>query len=278
MERDAPAVVDSTEDKAQDHAKGEYKPVWIVHDREGKDGRPDIHFSVCIPNSVTPEQVAFHAEAEKTLTAIHAIFGSKDHEARYREVVQKLLMLAQLGLVGVRGQSNTTIASGALRSLQNEIAELDGSRIKNDFLKKLGFFAILTSVPSLFVISTMYIVFRDASFSSPLFNIGCLWCANQAGTWVSFASRKLDIGFFDLSRISEDQFEPAVRLIFTGFLAILFALTLWAGLFAVQIGSYEAAEWISSPLVAVVLGALTGIAEKALPANLRNKADKLVAV
>lgn len=258
-------------------SEADYQPVWIVHAREGKDGRPDIHFSVCKPQAVTPDQADLHAEIEKTLTAIHAIFGAKEHASRYAEVVAKLLMLSQLGLVGVRGESNSAIARGALKSLQSEIAELDGSRIKNDFLKKLGLFAVLTSVPALVVIALMYLVFGVESYSSPLFNLGCLWCANQVGTWISFASRKLDISFFDLSRISEDQFEPAIRLIFTGLLAIIFALTLWAGLFAIQVGEYRATSWVTSPLIAIVLGALTGIAEKALPASLRNKAEKLVA-
>lgn len=254
----------------------EYHPVWIVHPREGKDGRADIHFKVCQPQAATPDEIALHAEIEKTLTAVHSLFGSERYKSRYAEVVEKLLMLAQLGLVGVRGESNPRIAKDALQRLQDEIAELDGARVKNDFLKHLGLWALLLSAPAWIISAYFYFIYGDASVSVPLLNLCCLWSANQIGTWLSFATRKLDIGFFDLSRISEDQLEPAVRLVFTGSLAVIFALTLWAGLFAVQIGDFHANGWVTDPLIAVVLGALTGIAEKALPGSIRNKAEKLI--
>lgn len=274
-ERIAPVVAANAAAPAA--SEDEYQPVWIVHPREGKDGRPDIHFKVCQPQAATPDQIALHAEIEKTLTAIHSLFGSERYKSRYTEVVEKLMMLAQLGLVGVRGDSNPGIAKDALKRLQDEIAELDGARVKNDFLKHLGLWALLLSLPAWLVIIFISFRYNEAAASVPLLNLCCLWSANQMGTWLSFATRKLEIGFFDLSRISEDQLEPAVRLVFTGSLAVIFALTLWAGLFAVQIGDFQANGWVTDPLIAVVLGALTGIAEKALPGSIRNKAEKLIA-
>lgn len=254
----------------------EYKPVWIVSEREGKDGRKDIYFQVCQPNSVTPDQTALHSEIEKTLTAFHVLFSREKDTARYGEVVQKLLMLAQLGLVGVRGECNPSIARDALIRLQAEVAEIDGPKVKNDFLKKLGIAALMLSIPASATAIYLFVENSESAYSFPLFNLCCLWIATQAGTWLSFASRKLDIGFFDLSRISEDQLEPSIRLLFTGAFSVLFSLTLWAGLLSVQVGAFQADAWIASPLTATVLGALSGIAEKALPSNVTGKAEQML--
>lgn len=240
------------------------------------DGRLDIHFKVCKPQSATADQISLHADVEKTLTAIHGLFGGRRNNPRYEEVVEKLLMLSQLGLVGVRGEGNPTIARYALGRLQDEIAELDGARVKNDFLKKLGMWSVILSFPAWLVLAFFYYFQHDVADRIPLVNICALWSSNQIGTWISFATRKLDIGFFDLARIGEDQFEPPIRLFFTGVLSIIFALTIWAGLFSIQIGDFNASGWVSNPLVAVVLGALMGIAEKALPGSVRNKAEKLI--
>jgi predicted membrane protein len=84
------------------------------------------------------------------------------------------------------------------------------------------------------------------------------------------------MSFYDLARIEEDQLDPSIRLAFTGLLTLVLALMLSTGLIAVTIGGFHANEWPKSVEDALLLGALAGLGEKALPANIMKHAGSLM--
>src|SRR5262249_53369472 len=145
-------------------------------------------------------------EIEKTLSTLQILYGSKKSESKFTEAFKKLLSLAQVGLVGEH--PDTSVASAALLSLHNEIVDREAAKIKNDYMIKLGAWAL--------AFGGISIVAHLLTTSFGYTNVFILWAGCMAGAWASFASRRVVLGFFDLVRLEEDQIEPPLRLIFAG--------------------------------------------------------------
>ncbi len=95
------------------------------------------------------------------------------------------------------------------------------------------------------------------------------------GVWCSFAARKAILTFFDLARIEEDRLDPPLRLIFSGLLTFILGLIFLTGFANVVVGTFQGAHFIHDGAVALLIGALSGIAEKALPVAILQRAQTI---
>jgi len=115
---------------------------WVVHGVPLNDAFQDDIFFGLRPatDSVPAEQVKLKSEVEKTLTLLRAIFPDRTNnlgqKARFSDYFRKLLSLSQVALTP--RNPNPEVATYALLSVHQEIVELEGGRIKNTYMRRLG--------------------------------------------------------------------------------------------------------------------------------------------
>ena len=79
--------------------------------------------------------------------------------------------------------------------------------------------------------------------------------------------------FFELARVEEDRLDPPLRLVFAGLLTSILGLIFSTGFANVIVGSFEGAQFVGDGSVALLIGALSGMAEKALPGAIMQRAQ-----
>jgi hypothetical protein len=244
---------------------------WIVAEREGNDGQKDIHFKVVAPGCPS-EQQTLKNRVERTLSNLRVIYAAGD--PKFNEAFAKLLSLSQVGLVGAK--ASVAVAEAALDSLQAEIVDREAGRVKNDYMLKLGYWALsfgCTSTALYFLLDNYGSLFPRQFFHYRTFFL--LWTGCMIGAWCSFASRNVVLTFFDLGQLEEDRIDPPLRLIFAGLLTSVMGLVFVTGFANVVIGTFEGAKILHSGSIALLAGALSGMAEKALPAAVMRRAQSL---
>ncbi len=250
----------------------EPKPIgfWNIYEVPNATPR-DIYFGV-LKSGCPSAQQQLKDEIERTLSCLRSILGDG---ARFNDAFDKLLKLSQVGLVGA--EPATATAQAALLSLQAEVVDREGGRVKNAYMLKLGLWAAGSALLS----TSLFFIFEAHPTWPPreLLNYRyflLLWAGCMAGAWASFATRKSVLNFFDLAIVEEDRTEPALRLVFSGVLTVFLALIFTTGLANVIIGGFHASDLIRSGSTALLTGAFAGLAEKALPAAILKRAEEFV--
>lgn len=247
---------------------------WGVEPREAADGTPDINFRVFKSNA-PQDQRELKGEAERALTIIKALYRKPDDQSKLNEAIAKLVALCQVGLVGPN--ASPAVAMDALRALEADIVEREAGPIKNQYMRKLGGWALG------FGASGMAAYLLCQHFPSIPFEefhryrtVFLVWAGSMAGAWASFASRKVTLSFVDLVALEEDRIEPPLRLLFTGTLTTILALVFATGVADVEVGSFKASSLVHSGTVALLLGTFAGLAEKVLPSAVMSRATSVI--
>jgi hypothetical protein len=229
----------------------------------------DIRFEVCSTEGaeIPSAQLNLRDAAQAALTVICIICPD---EARFREYFQHLLSLCQTGLVG--DTANPDLAQRALDGLKQDITAREAGRIKNEYMKRLGYWAcggvLLLGVGWLGLAKYGAGVWpRDLA----IFEIGAMM-----GVWLSFGTRKPVLKFEELHILEEDRLEPVVRLIFAGLLAGTVALLFYLHVITLTLGSLTTEQIASNPWAALLFGLLSGVSEKALSTNVSRQAGLLI--
>lgn len=250
------------------------KGFWQVkeHKRDSDSEPRDIYFGVIKPGA-PPEVQSLKNEIERTLSTLRLIYGTT--QTKFDEAFVRLLHLAQVGLQGE--DPAVSEAKAALEALKMEIVNREAGRIKNEYMVKLGRWALLFGGLAL----AGFFVFEHNPQLPPdeLYRyrrVFLVWSGCMAGAWASFAARKVVLGFFDLAQLEEDRLDPALRLVFVGVLTTFLALVFVTGFANVIIGGFSAATLLSSGSTALLVGALAGLSEQALPAAMMERARALV--
>lgn len=224
----------------------------------------DIHFAVIegAPNPIPEDQATLQREVSKTATILRTMFDGDDD--RFNRYFPSLLALAQLGLVGKEAQ--VKLALQALESLRNTLLEQEGGRVKNEYMRKLGVSALIFGAVPLLLGLTLYPTYKYVSVTL------LVWGGCMAGCWLSFGLRKVVLEVEDLHRLEDDRVEPNLRLIFTGLLSLVILLMFLTGFSEVTVGFFSTSELLSDRYVAVLIGVICGIGEKALSKRVTNGA------
>jgi hypothetical protein len=229
---------------------------FIVY--ENPDNPRDIRFDIS-PNlrgKVPKDQSELQEKIESTLTLLRALFPSGDK--KFDEYFSQILSLSQAGLVGENAQPQ--LATNSLAGLRNDIVIRESGPIKNIYLKRLGLSAIALSL--LVVITTVFFLHIFPSVKDTI-GYCFLWVGSMIGVFLSFASRR-------------DPLEPFVRLIFTGLATTVIGLLLSSELISVNLGNHKSIEFKTNWELALLLGALCGISEKALAVRISGQAKELL--
>lgn len=218
--------------------------------------------------TVPIDQETLYVEVESTNNVIKSLHNTEDEvKTKY---FNKLLSLAQAGLIGKTAQPRLALKS--LNKLKDEMILIEGRRIKNDYMKKLGIEAFIFSI----ITFIAYLLFQYHE-TTQIFSMYFLaFIGALLGTWISFGARKFNITFDQLSLLEEDMMEPAIRLIYIGVCAIVFMLFLNIQLISFGIGNVSTLTIKENCEIQLSIGVLCGLIESKIGINIYQKAVNIL--
>lgn len=222
--------------------------------------RPDVK------DEVPEEQSLLYADVEDTCNVIKAL--NKTTEDVKQKYFDKLLSLAQVGLVPECG-AQPRMAMISLEKLKAEMLLVEGKRIKNQYMRRLGITATILAGIIGVITSVCYAITKMNAFSM----IGYTWLGAMAGAWVSYGARKFRLAFEDMALIEKDMLEPVIRLIYIGVCALIFELFLSCGIATVTVGSITTKGLTSDIQTQILIGVLCGLIESKIGIDIYKKAN-----
>ena len=93
---------------------------------------------------------------------------------------------------------------------------------------------------------------------------------------VSFSIRRVTLGFDDLANLENDRLDPGLRVLFIVALTAVVGLLFWTGAVTVGVGGFHT-DFQLSGTHAVLIGALCGIAERAMATAVGRRAADFAA-
>ncbi|MFR5632699.1 MAG: hypothetical protein ACLUFH_06890 [Monoglobales bacterium] len=227
--------------------------------------RPDIE------DDVPEEQSLLYANVENTCNVIKAL--NKTTEDIKQKYFDKLLSLAQVGLVPECG-AQPQMAMLSLEKLKAEMLLVEGKRIKNQYMRRLGITASILAGIIGVIAAVCYGITKLNAFSM----IGYTWLGAMAGAWVSYGARKFHLAFEDMALMEKDMLEPVIRLIYIGICALIFELFLSCGIATVTVGSITTSGLASDIQTQILIGVLCGLIESKIGIDIYKKANSTLAV
>ena len=235
---------------------------------------PDDEFDIkvgIIPNSEikpTKEQTKLYNEQEAACSIIKSLDNTDT--AIKRKYFGKLLTLTQAGLVGKAPE--TELALDSLERLKDEVVIVEGKRIKNRYMARLGLYA---GIGMLFF-SILCAVFSCWFICQTLRAISFLGIGTMIGIWVSFGARKFEMKFEELSVIEKDMMEPIIRLVFIFLSAVIFLFFMIAGIIEIKVGLLDTKEVLSDYRVPLIIGMICGLVESKIGIRVHKQATSII--
>lgn len=262
---------------------------WVVTTEGKMDG---ISFELRDPQESIPlEQQRLKTDVEDTLMLLNALFldraKDRNQKVRFDDYFAKLFSIAKLGLMG--DIASAQLATAALKSLHEEVLQLESGRVKGTHIRRLGLLALTSSLVALGVWSLSAVAVRNGCNAIPI-AIDCtspgalklasvikplafLWIGSQVGSWLSFCLRKVTLDVYDLPRLRNDRVEPVLRLIFAGALGLILGLIFILNIAAIEIGQLSTRNIQTDGLIALLIGVFCGLSEQTLATVVTGRAS-----
>lgn len=195
------------------------------------------------------------------------VFENK--ETVLKEFQTRVLETARAGLTGY---VQLELAVGALEQVRKELVIRKGKRVVYRYLTRLAWWGLGgVGVGVLIVLASAY------KLAPWMVGYGPVLIGAMAGAWLSVASGRRDVAFEDLPDFLGSKVEPAVRMAFVGLLALIVALFIKLGAVTITVGNLAFVEFAESTTVALLLGVIAGIGERALSVRIIQRAREIVA-
>lgn len=265
-----------------------------------KDAPGELYFSI---NRETPEALPTLEEEEAKAKIEHfamvlRIVFQKHEPVLFREYFDRILATAKATF------ARTGFFPSAVNDLElfkTEVVQLAGSRIKSRYNARL-FWTVLKASALMIVVGiaiqaatvllgevkaipngdskpAMSAVhgFYEWESSFSFANTGLLLAAAMWGLLFASMTRNIDPTFDTLITPDADLMEPWVRLLFFGIPALVIALLFQTELVSISFGGRVSTTDINSnATVAVLMGLLLGIAERALPDEVEHWSKRIL--
>jgi hypothetical protein len=183
-----------------------------------------------------------------------------------------LALIAQAAL----RENDAFYARLALEAFKEEFVAMEADMVKNQYLRSLGHRALLAALGfglGWGVCVTVAARLTIAANIAPFLLAAVGACA---GTWLSFAIRRVVLSFNDLAAVEDDRMSPVARILFVVGLAWLIGLFLESGVIKAQINSISV-DLSHSNFLVLLIGIMCGIAERALAGALGKRSEEFAA-
>jgi hypothetical protein len=227
--------------------------------------RPRTGFKGAIPDDQLKISQDVY-EARNVLKLLNEDNAIKD--SLFGEFIQRV---TQAGFVGcVADNAYPVVASDALEQIRADIVRRAGTPLVYRYLRALAFLALVGSALG-FVIA-----YNGINYSTVLKGYGCVLIGAMAGAWFSVAASRWQIAFDTIPDYPDTCLEPVIRMLFAALVAVAFALFLHLGIITIKIGNVDLATFTGSIKVALLVGFVAGIGQRALSVQLIDRAQKVL--
>lgn len=179
---------------------------------------------------------------------------SSDQDRMLKEFRTRLRQIAKTGLEGSFVQMEQAVE--AHQDLRRELLTRKGNTVKYHYLAILACWAALGLLVG-------FAVYTLSPWTGAK-GYGLLVMGAVVGAWLSVASTRWSVAFEDLPDFLDSRVEPAVRILFVVVLAFAVGVALQAKLLQIILGGVDLATFVESAPVALLLGLVTGVSERAL--------------
>ncbi len=237
----------------------------------------DINFTPINQDEIPEEQAKLYTAIESTLSDIKRMFRKRRQDIKI--YYNELLHLAVTGLSGENAHPKTAMA--ALEQMKKDLVTAKGPEIKNSYYKRLGLKAIIVgAVPLIIALSIKWHNLyapetRHLEDLNVFANYMYMWCGCMVGAWLSFGGRKAALTYDELVNVEEDTLGPTIRLLFIGFVSMVFALLFYTDAVMLKFGSIDTSKIETNAFTALLFGVLIGLSEQLLGKKLVDKATKM---
>lgn len=191
-----------------------------------------------------------------------------NNDAAYHEFVTRIIQAARVGCTDA--QVHPPLATAALEQIRTDIFRRKGIRIVYGYLMILAWWAFVGIV----VGGVMVLL---AKFYEPaLAGYGWVIIGSMIGAWISVAVSRREVSFDGIQDYIERRAEPFIRMLFVAVFASIFALFLQLKILSLAIGDVDLGSFAGSLGLALVLGVVLGIGEKALSVQLIDRAQNVI--
>jgi len=251
--------------------EGKYYAVTVS--AGGKGIVPSIDYYLRPGTTAPDDYVSLHLDLERTLTVVRVLFFCKHKNEKFDEYFHKVGDIAQAAL----GQDQVRVGRLALTALQDEVVTREAGHVKNAYVRRLGIYALAFAVPA--IIFYLYCRYK-VDLRSDLHRLRefiSMLAGSFLGTWLSFSIRRVQLSFWDLTRLEEDMLDPGIRLLFVAGLTVVVGLLLATNAVVVTIGGFNS-HFLNSGMIAVLIGCLCGIGEIGLSSAVARRASEFTAI
>lgn len=191
----------------------------------------------------------------------------------------RLLQAAHAGLAA--NHVRTRLAAKALEQIRTEISLRKGITIKLNYLGRLALWAVLGVVVGVVLVrlSVPGQLPPVPELAKPVMlalkGYGWVIIGAMAGAWMSVAATRRTVAFEEMPNFLRSRAEPCIRLVFVALLAVALALLLQEGVLTLKMGTVDFAEFPDKTRVALLLGLVAGISEKAVSVRVMERVRKV---
>lgn len=254
----------------------------VPRDQQGAPTRPITDIEIATRDTkIPPEKQRFKLDVDRTSLVIRTVLLDRNRKAklppaRLDEYLFALAKIAEVGLM-TRHPSQTSFAALALSGLKDEFVAREATGVKNDYVFRLGLSGLVVVLICMVGYAAIDLSDIDSNSVPYRFRNFFLVATGAAiGTWLSFSLRRVVLTFDDLALLEEDRLNPGFRMIFMVALTAIVGLLFWTGAIAVEIGGLSS-EFMASGSRALLIGALCGIAERAVTTAVTKRAADFAA-
>lgn len=192
----------------------------------------------------------------------------EDDDSAYAEFRDRLCQVARAGLT--LEHVETRQAMEALQQIREEVSTRLGRTIKFRYLRNLAAWAAGGIIVGLIIAGL-----AQQGFAG-LAGYGWVIVGSMIGAWVSVAATRRTIVFEEMPNFLDSKIEPFVRLLFVGFLAATFTLFIDLEVIQLTMAGVNFLTFDTDIRVALLLGVIAGISEKAVSLRVIDRAQKVI--
>lgn len=239
------------------------------------------NFNLCaLPDCLSPVPEDQRKIAHDVYEARNVLVLVKEHDAikkSYDEFIKRVIQAGTVGCVA-RPYVHPINAAAALEQIRADIVRRVGMPLVYRYLAVLAACAVGGLLAG--IAAGHLIGFAAAFLGHPVWPAihGYDWIlvGAMAGAWFLVAVSRWQIAFDTIADYVDIQLEPVIRMLFVALVAAVFALFLHLSIVKITIGDVDLASFDNSISVALLVGFVAGISQRALSVQLIERAQKVL--